>query len=256
MSEPFAGKRAVVTGASKGIGLAIVETFVAQGAHVIAAARSSSARLDELVQSGSVTFVAADLAAVDGVARLRIDDQPIDILVNNVGRVIPRTDGFLAISDEDYVASIELNFLAAVRATRVVLPAMVEHGGVIVNIASVNAELATPVVIDYGPAKAALVNFTKAISIEFGPGIRAVTVNPGPVATDLWLGEDGVASRIARQSAGTPDDIAAAAVADSATKRFSRPDEIAALVAFLAGDQAANITGAAFRIDGGLVATI
>jgi len=252
----FEGKRAVVTGASKGIGLAVVEALVAGGAHVIAAARSSSARLDELAASGSVTFVSADLGKVDAAAALRLDDQPVDILVNNVGHAAPRVGGFLALSDEDFVDSLSLNLMSTVRATRVLLPSLLLRGGVIVNIASVNAELADPLVIDYSAAKAAVENFTKSISAEFGPTVRAVAVNPGPVSTDLWLGSGGVAEVVAAQGGGKPEDVAAAAASGAATKRFTRAEEVADLVAFLASDRAANITGASFRIDGGLVPTI
>ena len=107
-----------------------------------------------------------------------------------------RTQGFLEITDDEWQATIDLNLLAAVRTTRAVLPHMVSAGrGSIVTIASVNATLADPAVIDYSAAKAALANFSKSISKEFGGrGIRANTISPGPVATDLWLGDHGVAA--------------------------------------------------------------
>jgi NAD(P)-dependent dehydrogenase (short-subunit alcohol dehydrogenase family) len=119
----------------------------------------------------------------------------IDILVNNVGSVTPRTTGFLLVTDDEWARSITLNFLAAVRTTRAALPAMLTAGrGSIVNTASVNATLPGPAVIDYGAAKAALVNLTKTLSKELGPhGIRVNSIGPSPVATDLWLGVGGVA---------------------------------------------------------------
>jgi NAD(P)-dependent dehydrogenase (short-subunit alcohol dehydrogenase family) len=129
--------------------------------------------------------------------------------------------------------------------------------GSIVNTSSVNAFLPDPVVIDYGAAKAALWNFSKALSKEVGShGIRVNTVSPGPVATDLWLGPDGVAASLADRSGTDPKDIAAGAVATTTTGRFTQPDEVARLVAFLAGNAAGNLTGADVTIDGGLITTL
>jgi NAD(P)-dependent dehydrogenase (short-subunit alcohol dehydrogenase family) len=252
------GKVAVVTGASKGIGLAIAAALVAEGAYVIAGARSSSPELDALTEDGKARAVAVDLGTVDGPGRLvdtaLADRGRVDILVNNVGSVTPRTTGFLLVTDDQWAHSITLNFLAAVRTTRAALPAMLTAGrGSIVNTASVNATLPDPTVIDYGAAKAALVNLTKALSKEFGPhGIRVNSVSPGPVATDLWLGAGGVAEVIAATAGATAGSIADAAAAQAVTGRFTRPAEVADLVLFLASDRVAgNLTGANVTIDGG-----
>ena len=104
------------------------------------------------------------------------------MLVNNVGAVTPRLDGFLTVTDEQWIDSLKLEFMAAVRTTRAALPQMLEAGqGAIVNTCSVNAFLPDPAVIDYSAAKAALANFSKALSKEVGPrGIRVNTVSPGP----------------------------------------------------------------------------
>jgi NAD(P)-dependent dehydrogenase (short-subunit alcohol dehydrogenase family) len=178
----------VVTGASKGIGLAITRALVQEGVNVIAGARDTTDELTALTDGGR---------------------GQLDILINNVGAVTPRLNGF------------------------------------------------DPSVIDYSAAKAALRNFCKSLSKEVGPkGIRVNTISPGPVATDLWLGEHGVAATVARASGGDPEAVAAHAAADSVTGRFTRPDEIADLVLFLASERATNITGADFTIDGGLITTI
>jgi NAD(P)-dependent dehydrogenase (short-subunit alcohol dehydrogenase family) len=253
---------AVVTGASKGIGLAIARALAAEGAHVVAGARERSEELDALVDDGKADFVAVDFTLPEGPATLITAalsrQRRIDVLVNNVGAVTTRTGGFLAVTDDEWLSSITLNLMAAVRATRAALAPMVAGGkGSIITISSVNARLPDPAVIDYGAAKAALSNFCKAISKEFGPrGIRVTTINPGPVATDLWLGAGGVAATVARATGADPAAVAAGAAAASVTGRFTQPVEVGHLVAFLASDAAANITGADFTIDGGLITTL
>jgi NAD(P)-dependent dehydrogenase (short-subunit alcohol dehydrogenase family) len=250
------GKTAVVTGASKGIGLAIVRALVAEGVSVVAGARRSTPELEALE---NVTIVTVDLADVAGPAELvAAAGSRVDILVNNVGLATARTGGFLAITEEQWAASLNLNFLAAVRATRAVLPGMVASGGgSIVNVGSVNAELPDPGVLDYSAAKSALASFAKALSKEFGgSGIRMNSVNPGPVETDLWLGDGGIAQTIGGATGAAPDDVKAGAVADTATKRFTHPSEVADLVLLLASDRTANVTGTSFTVDGGLIQTL
>jgi NAD(P)-dependent dehydrogenase (short-subunit alcohol dehydrogenase family) len=156
---------------------------------------------------------------------------------------------------------MEMNFFIALRASRAAITAMVGQGsGAIVNVASVNAFFQPDgATIDYGAAKAALVNLTKALSQEFGPhGLRVNAVSPGPVATDLWLGEHGVAETVARETgvdAETARQTIIAGIGGFATGRFTTPDEVAALIAFLASDRAGNITGVNYLIDGGLIKT-
>jgi NAD(P)-dependent dehydrogenase (short-subunit alcohol dehydrogenase family) len=148
--------------------------------------------------------------------------------------------------------------MAAVRTTRAAVPAMLAAGrGSIVNTGSVNSYLPDPAVMDYGAAKAALANFAKALSKEVGPhGIRVNSVSPGPVATDLWLGAGGVAATVGAATGADPNDVAGQAASQMVTGRFTTPEEVADLVLFLASERAANITGANFAIDGGLVQTL
>jgi NAD(P)-dependent dehydrogenase (short-subunit alcohol dehydrogenase family) len=250
---------AVVTGASRGIGLAIVRALVDEGARVIAGAKSSSDELEELARTGTVQAVQVDLADERGPSTLvaHAGDR-LDILVNNVGIAPPRVNGFVHITDEEWYASINLNLMAAVRASRSAIPVMVAAGrGVIVNMSSVNAFLPDPGVMDYCATKGALHNFSKSLSKEFGPrGIRVNAVCPGPVSTSLWLGQGGVAETVSRASGQSAEDVAAGAAAQSVTGRFTQPEEVADLVVLLASDRTSNVTGASFTIDGGLITTL
>jgi NAD(P)-dependent dehydrogenase (short-subunit alcohol dehydrogenase family) len=256
------GKVAVVTGASKGIGLAITQALVAEGAHVVAGARS----VDSLDGLDGVTAVPVDLLAPDGpglLVRRALDDRGrVDVLVNNVGAVRLRMDGFLGTSDDEFEWAMQMNFFSALRALRATIPAMVEQGGgAIVNVASVNAFFQPDAgTIDYGAAKAAVLNLSKSLAQEFGPkGIHINCVSPGPVATELWLGDHGVAATVAAAN-GIDADAAREAVVASiggfATGRFTTPEEVATLVTLLASARTANVTGANYVIDGGLIKTL
>ncbi|GAA4191262.1 SDR family NAD(P)-dependent oxidoreductase [Microbispora amethystogenes] len=261
MDMELQGKVAVVTGAGKGIGLAVTRALVEEGAHVVAGSRRSTPELKELGGRGSVQGVEVDLATATGPADLvaaALAHGRLDILVNNVGAVTPRLTGFLNVTDEQWLHSLTLNLMAAVRTTRAALPAMLAAGhGNIVTISSVNAFLPDPGVIDYSAAKAALTNFSKALSKEVGAhGIRVNTISPGPVTTDLWLGKEGVAATVARASGADPEAVAKQTAAQAETGRFTHPHEIADLVLLLSGDRAGNVTGADFVIDGGLTKTL
>jgi NAD(P)-dependent dehydrogenase (short-subunit alcohol dehydrogenase family) len=176
------GKIAVVTGASKGIGLAITQALVAEGVTVVVPA---------MTDDGHVVFVAVDLSEPAGPVALMEQARRlggVDILVNNAGAVTPRPEGFASVTDDDWERSFGLTLMAAVRTTRAALPEMLRRGGgSIVTISWVNAYLPDPLVIDYSAAKAALTNFCKSLSKEVGPaGIRVNTISPGPVETSGW----------------------------------------------------------------------
>jgi NAD(P)-dependent dehydrogenase (short-subunit alcohol dehydrogenase family) len=262
MDLGLSGKVAVVTGASKGIGLAVKNALAREGVCVAAGARDITEELSMLAASSQVHPVSVDLTESDGPTRLVAEAISaygrLDILVNNVGAVRPRLGGFLSIIDDDWNSTLAINFFAAVRTTRVAMPRLLERGaGTIVTICSVNSFLPDPLVMDYSAAKAALANFCKALSKEFGPrGIRVNMVSPGPVATGLWLGSDGVAATVARATGGQPDAVADQAAKDAVTGRFTQPQEVADVVLVLASSRAGNVTGADFVIDGGLTTSL
>ncbi|GIF95497.1 oxidoreductase [Catellatospora citrea] len=260
MDLQLGGKVAVVTGASKGIGLAVVKALVAEGASVVAAARDTSGDLAGI--DGPVHAVAVDLTDPAGPQRL-IDEAVaayggLDILVNNVGGVKARPGGFTSVTDEDWLWALSVNLLSAVRTTRAALPHLLARGaGSIVTVSSINAFLPDPMIIDYTASKAALTNFSKALSKEVGPkGIRVNTVSPGPVRTPLWTGEDGVAKSFGKAAGVSAEEMAKQVAGQAATGRFTEAEEVADLVVLLAGARAGNVTGADFVIDGGLITTL
>jgi NAD(P)-dependent dehydrogenase (short-subunit alcohol dehydrogenase family) len=264
MDLQLADHVAVVTGASKGIGLAVTRTLLDEGARVVAASRAGAPELDAL--DGELVHVPVDLMDPDGPARVIATAADVfgrlDVLVNNVGGAppgvpLPRSS-FYDATDDDWRAVFELNLFVAVRASRAAIPLMLEGGGgAIVNVSSGNARKPSPVNVDYGAAKAGLNNLTKALSEEFGPqGIRINTVSPGPVRTPWWTDDGGAADIFAAQ-AGTDRDTVLTTVAPQAmgliTGRLVDPQEIADVVAFLASPRSASTIGAEFVVDGGML---
>ncbi|SFR66761.1 NAD(P)-dependent dehydrogenase, short-chain alcohol dehydrogenase family [Agromyces sp. CF514] len=256
------GKTAIVTGAGKGIGLAVTTALVAEGVHVIAASRSLTPDLEAL--GDDVTFVSVDLTDPDAPGRLVAvarERGGLDILVNNVGAVSLRGDGFLAIDDDAWRRTFEVCFFSMLRMSRAAIPELIARGGGnVVTIGSVNAFLPDPGVIDYSAAKAAVWNLSKSLSKEYGPAnLRFNSISPGPVATDLWLGDQGVAATAAKQLGvdfATARDTVIAGQGGFSTGRFTQPSEVADLVLLLASDRAGNVTGSDFLIDGGLIKTL
>lgn len=254
------GKTALVTGASRGIGLAVAEALAAEGVRVVGAARTISPELEKI----AAATVAIDLSTVEGatsVASKAIEEVGgLDILINNVGggdASRMTIGGFLDIPDGQWEEIFALNFFSTVRTTRAALPSLIERRGAIVNVSSINARLPAVGPVAYGEAKAAMTNFSKRLSQEFGPqGLRVNTVSPGPVGTDIWTGEFG-AKVAAANGLGHAEFLEAVpAQFGMVTGKIIDAAEVGALITFLVSDAAPGVVGADLVIDGGLVKTI
>jgi NAD(P)-dependent dehydrogenase (short-subunit alcohol dehydrogenase family) len=251
------GKRALVTGGTKGVGQAVVATLREAGTTVLTTARSLPERADHSDQ-----FVAADVSTSEGCAvvahavRERLGG--IDIIVHVVGGSSAPAGGFAVLDDHEWHKALDQNLLAAVRLDRALLPSMIAQGsGVIIHITSIQRQLPLPdATTAYAAAKAALSTYSKALSKEVSPkGVRVVRVSPGWVETD---GAVGLVEEIARTNR-IDYEGARQMVMDSLggipIGRPAKPKEVADLVAFLASPRAASITGTEYVIDGGTVPT-
>jgi NAD(P)-dependent dehydrogenase (short-subunit alcohol dehydrogenase family) len=259
MDLQLSGRVALVTGASKGIGLAIARTLAEEGAHVVAVSRTSGGELP-----GKAVHVAADLmdpqAPARVVARAVEEFGGLDILVNNAGGPPPGVSlprvGFLTPDDAEWQKMFEFNLFAAVRAIRAAVPVMLNRGGgSIVTISSTMAVQPGAMNVDYAAAKAAMNHVGKAVSEEYGPqGIRVNTVSAGPVLTDWWTRKGGAAEIIAGFAGADRDSVIAQVAPEMmrlVTGRLVDPQEIADAVALLASPRSGSTTGADFVIDGG-----
>ena len=261
MDLHLSGKTAVVTGASKGIGLAVTKALVAAGAYVVAGSRTPGKQLPLLEERGQVSFVSVDLTqpgAAEELIAAATYRGGIDVLINNVGGATVHPGELASISDDEWRASWDLNVMGVVRPTRAALPEIERRGGgSIVIVSSISAYSPGPNTYDYCAAKAAVTNFAKALSKDLAPkNIRVNSVSPGAVSTERWMEPGGTADAFAAIRGQTADEVRAELATAAPTGRFTTPEEVADLVVFLASDRAGNITGSDFRIDGGYVTTV
>jgi NAD(P)-dependent dehydrogenase (short-subunit alcohol dehydrogenase family) len=245
------GKRALITGGTKGIGKAIADELANAGAQVIVSARSQP-------EESTRHFIAADLTNHSDVAKLAQEIQNsyggIDILVNNAGGLTTPGGGFSTLTDEHWEQELQLNLLSAIRVDKALIPQMVEQGsGVIIHISSIAGKQALwNLNLAYAVSKAALNSYSKALATELaGKGVRVLTVAPGATktppmekfASDYAAAagisiEEGI-KQLMSQTGGIP------------MGRMAEPEEVASLVHFLVSPSAAYLTGTIFAIDGG-----
>jgi glucose 1-dehydrogenase len=228
---------ALVTGANSGIGLAIAERLAADGYALGYATRE---RKDEdvyegLAERGRVEWVVGDMA--DPTVPRRLVEETVaafgrlDVLVNNAGITVSKPALELTAEDFDSLFAVDVRgaFLCAQAAAR----AMGDEGGVIVNITSVHEHVPRPGFALYAPAKAALGMITRSLALELAPAVRVVSVAPGAIATERNVEAEELRPEIPLQRAG-------------------KPEEVAAVVAWLASDEARYVTGASYLVDGGM----
>lgn len=243
------GQVAVVTGGAQGIGRAIVEKLVAEGARVAAWDRRPISRDDFDAPAGSVECLRCDVSVEADVMAARDATTKrmgrVDVLVNNAGVNAYFEATTMAETDWDGFMGVDLK--GSWLCCKHLIPGMQGHGGVVVNIASIHAFMTAPGMFPYAAAKAGVLGLTRSLALDYGPaGVRAVAVCPGWIHTHLvdeWL-----------ERQADPEAALGAVVAKHPRGRIGSPTDVANLVAFLASEEAGFITGTAHLVDGGLSA--
>ena len=267
MDLQLTGKRALVTGSSSGIGRGIAAALAREGAVVVVHGRSrerTEATAEMILAAGGSAYVAiGDLATDEGAAAVaqavQAQTDGLDILVNNIGGTESSGGGMLTwfeILPEHWAGSMQQNLIGAVRMIHAFVPAMRDRGwGRVINVASAGGSEPPASVPDYCAAKAALINMTVSLSKALArTGVTVNTVSPGCTRTEMF---EGTLERMAAVH-GWPEDMDERearfmdlGIFPCASERYGRPEDVGALIAFLASPLAAFVDGANYRIDGG-----
>lgn len=263
MDLHLSGKRALVTGSTAGIGLAIAETLAEEGASVIVNGRTQ-ARVDAAIQAirqkhprAQVTGVAADLGTEKGSKALLAAVPEVDVLVNNVGIFEPKS--FFEIPDADWMRFFEVNVLSGVRFSRAYMPGMLKRDwGRIIFISSESGLQIPAEMIQYGTTKTAQLAVARGLAeLTRGTKVTVNSVLPGPTRSEgVATFVDQLAVQQGKSAAETERAFFQTARPTSLIQRFATPEEVAAMVAFVASEAAAAVNGASLRVDGGVVRAI
>ena len=266
MDTGLIGKNVLITGAASGIGYATASAFAREGAHLALIDRDKTKlteKADELRKHGiRVTTASADVSRAEGAASAlaaifaEIPDGP-DVLVNNVGFAAPKA--FMDISDDEWEMSFQINFMAAARMTRKLLPLMRKRpGAAIVNNASDLGRQPEAIPADYAAMKAALLSLTKSLARAEAPGIRVNAVAPGPIWTPFWTNPGGFADSLAAVHNMPPREAVEheMKLRQLPLARMGEPEEVANVIVFMASPLASFVTGSVWGIDGGSIRSL
>jgi NAD(P)-dependent dehydrogenase (short-subunit alcohol dehydrogenase family) len=263
MHIDLTGKRAVVSGSTAGIGLAIARGLAVSGAHVVvngrteARVRAAIADIRGTAPDATLSGIASDMATADGAAALAAGAPDADILVNNVGSATLKPFGEL--TDADWASLFDLNVMSGVRLTRSCLPGMVARGwGRVVFISSESGLNIPKEMVHYGMTKAAQLAVSRGVAESVaGTGVTVNAVLPGPTRSEgltNWM--EPVAKRTGKPLEEVEQGFLAQNRPTSLIKRFATTEEVANMVVYLCSPQASATTGAALRVDGGVVRSI
>lgn len=254
------GRGAIVTGASRGIGRAVAEALVAEGARVLLCARTAAPLEALAAELGDAAIpFAVDVTDPASAGAIVAEAQRalgrLDVLVNNAGAALPKP--LVELTAEDWLQGMELNFLSAARLAVAAGPVMAASGwGRMVHVASISGREPDPAFAPYSAAKAALLNLSTSLAQAFGPsGVLSTCVVPGITLTELV---DENAQVAAEQLGTTPDDVIAKMLRRHRVPagRFGTPQEVAAAVVFLCSEAAAWVNGATLEVDGGTLRSV
>ena len=266
MKTNLAGKVVLITGAAKGIGRSTALAFAAEGSHLALldwdAEALSELKSESEALGATVAVAKADLSTLTGLNEgidrvLSAYNSKVDVLVNNVGSGAVRM--FDDLTDEDWEATMQLNFMSYVPACRKILPVMrAQKSGVIINNASDLARQPEPCPLDYSASKAAVLAVTKGLARSEGPHIRVNAVAPGPIWTPFWTKSGGFAETMAKVHGMDPQ----AAVEHEMSlrqlplNRLGTPEEVANVIVFMASDLASFVTSSVWGVDGGSIRSL